>query len=104
MAVRATLTFTVKEGAADAFEEAWRQIAARVKEHPDSLRQTLARDPDDPRTFVMTTDWESRESFRVFETSTEQEELTAPLRQLRESSTMVVYDIIAHIEAGAPSN
>jgi len=40
----------------------------------------------------------------VFETSTEQEELTAPLRQLRESSTMVVYDIIAHIEAGAPSN
>ncbi|HEX4186665.1 MAG TPA: antibiotic biosynthesis monooxygenase family protein [Solirubrobacteraceae bacterium] len=98
MPVRATLTFRVKEGAGDSFEQAWRRIAARVREHPDSLRQTLARDPDDPRTFVMTTDWANRESFSEFESSREQEELTAPLRELRESSAMNVHDIVVHIE------
>jgi heme-degrading monooxygenase HmoA len=98
MAVRATLTFRVKEGAAEAFEQAWRRIAARVMEHPDSLRQTLTCDPDDPRTFVMSTDWANRESFNRFERSQDQEELTAPLRELRESSTMAVHDIVLHVE------
>lgn len=98
MPVRATLTFRVKEGAGDAFEQAWRRIAERVKEHPDSLRQTLARDPEDPRTFVMTSDWANRESFSEFERSRDQEELTGPLRELREWSTMNVHDIVVHIE------
>jgi heme-degrading monooxygenase HmoA len=100
VAIRATLTITVKDGAETAFEGAWRQIALRIGEQPDSLRQTLARDPESPRTFIITSDWSSREAFGHFERSPEQDDLTAPLRELRESARMTVHNIVEHIDRG----
>jgi quinol monooxygenase YgiN len=99
MAVRATLTITVKSGAEQAFQDAWRKIADRVRQEPDNLRQTLSQDPEDPRTFIVTSDWASREAFGRFERSPEQDDLTAPLRDLRESARMTVHDIVAHVES-----
>jgi quinol monooxygenase YgiN len=99
MAVRATLTITVKAGAEQAFQDAWRTIAERVSQEPDNLRQTLSRDPEDPRTFIVTSDWASREAFGRFERSPEQDDLTAPLRDLRESARMTVHEIVVHVES-----
>ena len=89
---------TVKEGREGDFEQAWRGIAEDVRRAPGNIRQALLRDPDDPRTFVVTSDWESREAFRDFEQSPEQDQLTAPLRELRESGGMTVHDLVVHIE------
>ncbi len=96
--VRATLQMRVKEGREDDFERAWREIAKEVQRGPGNLRQALLRDVDDPRSFVVTSDWESREAFTQFEQSPEQDELTAPLRELRESGKMTVHDLVVHIE------
>jgi heme-degrading monooxygenase HmoA len=57
------------------------------------------RDPEDPTTFVITTEWESGDAYRRFEVSPEQDELTAPLRELRESARQVVYDVVADVES-----
>ena len=88
----------VKEGREDDFEQAWRAIAEEVRRAPGNIRQALLRDRDDPRSFVVTSDWESREAFTDFERSPEQDRLTAPLRELRESGGMTVHDLVVHIE------
>lgn len=96
--VRATLQMKVKPGRGPEFERAWREIAAQVRSAPGNLRQTLVRDPEDPDSFVVTSDWDSREAFHEFERSQGQDELTAPLRELRESARMTVHDLVTHIE------
>jgi quinol monooxygenase YgiN len=98
--VRATLHIKVKTGREDEFRAAWEKIAEEVRKDPGNLRQTLLRDPDDPSGFVVTSDWKSREAFTRFERSPEQDELTAPLRDLRESGRMTVQDLLLHIEGG----
>jgi quinol monooxygenase YgiN len=98
--VRATLHIKVKAGREDEFRAAWEKIAEEVRKDPGNLRQTLLRDPDDPSGFVVTSDWKSREAFTRFERSPEQDELTAPLRDLRESGRMTVQDMLLHIEGG----
>lgn len=98
--VRATLYMKVQSGKGDAFVEAWQQIAQEVRRAPGNLRQGLTRDPDDPDSFVVTSDWENREVFSRFETSPSQDDLTAPLRELRESARMTVHELVTHIEGG----
>jgi heme-degrading monooxygenase HmoA len=98
--VRASLYMKVKPGQGDSFVSAWREIAAEVKKAPGNVRQALTRDPDDPDSFVVTSDWETREAFHKFETSPEQDDLTAPLRQLRDSARMTVHELVTHIDRG----
>ena len=98
--VRATLHMKVKDGRGPDFEEAWRAIAEEVRKVPGNLRQTLTRDPADEDSFVVTSDWESREVFGEFERSPEQDDLTAPLRELRASASMTVQDVLIDIPGG----
>lgn len=92
--IRAILHMKVRPGAEEEFVRAFSAIAETVRDHPGSVRQTLVRDPEDPRSFVVMTDWVSRDAFTGFEQSAAQDELTAPLRALRESSRMAVYDVV----------
>lgn len=96
--IRATLHIKVKAGREEEFERAWAAIAEQVRRDPGNLRQALLRDPSDPGGYVVTSDWESRDAFTAFERSPEQDELTAPLRELRESGTMTVYELLRHVE------
>lgn len=97
--IRATLYLKVKDGREDDFELAWHEIAERARLVPGNLRQTLMRDPDDASAYVITTEWESADAYRSFEVSPEQDELTRPLRELRESARQAVYDIVADVES-----
>jgi len=90
----------VKPGAEDAFVEAWTRVAAAASGVEGNLRQSLLRDHEDPRTFVVCTDWASRAAFGAFERSPEQDQLTAPLRELRESATMSIFELVEHVDGG----
>lgn len=98
--VRATLHMKVKDGRGREFERVWREIAEEVRKVPGNLRQTLERDPDDPDSFVVSSDWSNRDEFGKFERSPEQDDLTAPIRELRASARMTVHDLVYDIEGG----
>jgi heme-degrading monooxygenase HmoA len=90
----------VKDGRGDEFVDVWQRIADEVRRADGNVRQALTRDPEDPDSFVVTSDWKSREAFGAFERSPEQDDLTAPLRELRESARMTVHELVTHIEGG----
>jgi len=96
--VRATLYMKVKDGHGSDFEREWLTIAEEVRKVPGNLRQALARDPEDSDSFIVTSDWSNRETFGTFERSPEQDDLTAPLRELRASARMTVHELVTHIE------
>lgn len=96
--VRAVLFITAKPGHGDELERVWQTIAETVRAAPGCVRQTLVREPAEPESFAIMSDWSSREAFGRFERSPQQDELTAPIRALRESARMVVYDLVAHVE------
>lgn len=100
--VRATLTLHVRAGRERSFERAWRAVAAEVRRTPGNVRQALLRDPADPAAFVVTSDWESADAFREFERSPRQDALTAPIRALRESASLTVHELVAHLEGESP--
>lgn len=100
--IRATLRMWVRAGREDEFEDAWRKVASAASRVPGNLRQSLLRG-DDPREFVITTDWTDRASFSAFERSEEQDVLTAPLRGLRESARMEVAEVLVHFEGETES-
>jgi heme-degrading monooxygenase HmoA len=97
--VRVSLAMKVKAGREEDFERAWHQVAERARSIPGNLRQTLMRDPEDGSTFLITTEWEDQDAYRKFEVSTEQDELTAPLRELRESASQKVYEVVEDVSS-----
>jgi heme-degrading monooxygenase HmoA len=90
----------VRAGSEAEFEAAWREVAAATSKAPGNVRQALLRSREDPSTFIITSDWETPEAFGAFERSPDQDDLTAPLRELRESASMRVDEVVAHVDAG----
>jgi heme-degrading monooxygenase HmoA len=98
--VRVTLNMRVVPGCGTEFERAWGDVALLAERTTGHLRQALLRDRDDPSSFVITSDWESREAFERFERSPEQDALVSTLVRLRESVQMQVHDLLVHVDGG----
>jgi quinol monooxygenase YgiN len=96
--IRVTIQMKVKPGRGIEFERAWESIAEKVRQVSGNLRQALSRDQHDPESFVLTSDWQSPEQFHAFERSPEQDDLTAPLRELRQSASMTIHQLVKHVQ------
>jgi heme-degrading monooxygenase HmoA len=96
--VRALLEMRVHSGQEKQFVEAWREVARLAAAAPGNIRQALLRDPVQGSRFVICTDWTTIEDFRAFERSPGQDVTTAPLRRLRESASMSVFEVAAAFE------
>lgn len=99
--LRVTLHMQVKAGHESEFIQAWKIVAAHTSRVPGNLCQALLQSPQDTRSFVITSDWESPEAFHRYERSDEQDTLTAPLRALRESVCMELHHIVKLVGKGA---
>jgi heme-degrading monooxygenase HmoA len=92
--VRTILRMRAREGCAQEFERAWRSAAAHISRVPGSLRQELIRDIEDPRTFLIVSDWADSAALEAFGPSAARERLTAALRDLRESGEKATYEVL----------
>ena len=93
--VRTMLRMRTREGCEAEFEAAWRRAAAEIARVPGNLRQELVRDVEDPRTFLITSDWTDRAAVDGFGGSSARETLTEALRDLREDAARNTYEVLA---------
>jgi heme-degrading monooxygenase HmoA len=102
--IRTMLRMRTREGCEAEFEAAWRRAAAEIARVPGNLRQELVRDVEDPRTFVITSDWTDRAAVDGFGRSSARETLTEALRDLREDAARNTYEVLAVVPgAGRPA-
>ena len=92
--VRVTLNLRVRSGREQQFERVWETVAAVARRAPGNLNQTLLRNTRDTSCYVITSDWADQEDFHAFERSPEQDDLTAPIRALRVSASMDIYEVV----------
>ena len=101
-AIRTVLRMRAREGLESEFETAWARAAAEISRVPGNVRQELSRDVDDPRTFVITSDWTDRAAVDAFGRSPQRESLTAALRDLREDAARSTYELLSTVPATRP--
>jgi heme-degrading monooxygenase HmoA len=87
--VRTMLRMRTREGCEAEFEAAWRRAAAEISQVPGNV--------DDPRTFLITSDWTDRAAVDEFGRSSARETLTEALRDLREDAARNTYEVLATV-------
>ena len=100
--VRTILRMRAREGCEEEFEAAWRRAAAEISRVPGNVRQELARDVSDPRTFTITSDWTDRAAVDAFGRSSARDAITSALRDLREDAARSTYELLYTVPAEQP--
>ncbi|ROO59599.1 quinol monooxygenase YgiN [Micromonospora sp. Llam0] len=92
--VRAVLSMRTRPGCERRFETEWQAIADQIRTLDGCLRQDLVRDADDPRSYLIITDWADRERLDAFGRSAQRDRLLRVIRELRESAQRHTYQVL----------
>ncbi|TDB76202.1 antibiotic biosynthesis monooxygenase [Micromonospora sp. KC723] len=99
--VRTVLAMRTREGCEQRFEAEWLAVAEKIRTLDGCLRQELVRDADDPRSYLIMSDWVDRERLDAFGRSEHRDHLLRVIRDLRESAQRHTYQIV-HSVCGEP--
>lgn len=98
--VRTVLAMRAREGCAERFEAAWRDAAEEIRALDGCLRQDLVRDADDPRNYLIISDWADRARLDAFGRSDQRDRLLGVIRDLREDAQRHTYDVLHSVGGG----
>lgn len=79
MPVRVMVSARIDDQHREAFEEAYRAVAAVVAGTPGHIRDELLRDVEEPGRYILLAEWESEEAFRTWEDAPSHREMAAPM-------------------------
>jgi heme-degrading monooxygenase HmoA len=80
----------------EAFEAMIPTVSKTIEGTPGYLKDELLRDPGEPASYIMTSEWASREDFLNWEQSSVHKQNTSPLRMFWEAKVeFKIYDVIA---------
>ncbi|MEU4482250.1 antibiotic biosynthesis monooxygenase family protein [Micromonospora sp. NPDC023966] len=99
--VRTVLAMRTREGCEQRFEAEWRTAAEEIRTLDGCLHQDLVRDADDPRSYLIISDWADRERLDAFGRSEHRDRLLRIIRELRESAQRHTYQVL-HSVGSAP--
>ncbi|GIJ29560.1 hypothetical protein Vqi01_47220 [Micromonospora qiuiae] len=99
--VRTVLAMRTRPGCEERFEAEWLAAAEKIGALDGCLRQDLVRDADDPRSYLIISDWADRERLDAFGRSAQRDELLRVIRDLRESAQRHTYQVL-HSMRGEP--
>ena len=95
--VRTVLSMLVRPGHEAEFERIWRAAAEQIAQYAGNRGQTLLRDAAEPRWFVISSEWASREDLKRFEDSPVRKQLSADLDPLREQAAKSVQTVVVTV-------
>jgi heme-degrading monooxygenase HmoA len=103
MAVRVMVFAQVKADGCDAFEAAFAEVTRRVRGTPGHVRDELLRGDGDGdgtgRSYVLLSEWESREAFLVWEDDPIHRQTTTPMRPYWQGAvTRHIYDVAVRLD------
>lgn len=109
MTVRTIVAMRTRQGCEQRFEAEWLLVAEKIRAMDGCLRQDLVRDVDDPRSFLIISDWVDRERLDAFGHSEQRERLLRVVRELRESAQRNTYQVLHSVPGvsnhhGVPNN
>ncbi|MFR9776143.1 putative quinol monooxygenase [Micromonospora sp. MS34] len=99
--IRTVLAMRAREGCEERFEAEWLSAAAEIRTLDGCLHQDLVRDADDPRSYLIISDWADRERLDAFGRSAHRDRLLRIIRELRESADRHTYQVL-HSVSGEP--
>lgn len=92
---RVVFLLKLKPGTQDAFMEAYEQIrqdvAQGVKGH---LVDQVCKMPDDPESWLITSEWESLEDFLEWERTEEHRDLVKPMRECFAEARSLKFEVV----------
>jgi quinol monooxygenase YgiN len=97
--VRTVLAMRTREGCERQFEAAWLATAEKIRTLDGCLRQDLVRDADDPRSYLIISDWADRERLDAFGRSEHRDQLLRLIRELRESAQRHTYQLLHSVSS-----
>ena len=86
------------------FEAAFGEVAEKVRDTPGMTANLLLREEAEPGSYVIVSEWESREAFLTWEDDPTHREVTKPLQGFWSGAGTQrrVYDVAVGWGAGAP--
>ncbi|MFY1635037.1 putative quinol monooxygenase [Solwaraspora sp. WMMB335] len=92
--VRTVLAMRTRPGCEQRFETEWLAAAEQIRTLDGCLHQDLVRDADDPRMYLIISDWADRERLDAFGRSEQRDQLLRVIRELRESAHRHTYHVL----------
>ncbi len=99
--VRTVLAMRARQGCEERFEKEWLAAAEEIRALDGCLRQDLIRDADDPRSYLIISDWADRERLDAFGRSEHRDRLLRVIRELRESAQRNTYQVLHSVPGEA---
>jgi quinol monooxygenase YgiN len=97
--VRTVLAMRTREGCEQQFESEWLSAAEQIRTLDGCLHQDLVRDTDDPRSYLVISDWADRERLDAFGRSVHRDRLLQVIRELRESAQRHTYQVLHSVQS-----
>lgn len=80
MTVRVMVFAKIKSGEQAAFEAAFAEVTRKVKGTPGHIKDELLRDTNNPDSYILLSEWESKAAFLAWEDASIHKQTTTPMR------------------------
>jgi heme-degrading monooxygenase HmoA len=80
MPARVMVFAKIKPGEEAAFEAAYAEVTAKVKGTPGHIQDELLREEGEPGSYILLSEWESKEAFLAWEDAPIHMNTTTPMR------------------------
>jgi heme-degrading monooxygenase HmoA len=80
MPARVMVFAKIKQGEEDKFIEGYKEVTAKVKGTPGHIKDELLRDVSEGDSFILLSEWESKEAFLAWEDAPIHMNTTTPMR------------------------
>jgi heme oxygenase (mycobilin-producing) len=80
MSIRVMVFAKIKEGEEKGFEKAYAEVTSKVKGTPGHVCDELLRNTKEPGSYILLSEWESKEKFLAWEDAPIHMQTTTPMR------------------------